>query len=209
MSWPAGWFEIDLGQAAGVVVSVLILYPAVVGLTRLFGLRSFSKLSAPDAAMTIATGSILGSAIATRSPTLFMALLALTGLFAGQRGIAALRRRFDGFRRGVDNRPVLLVWQGRMLEENMVHTQISAADIRAMLRQTNVHRLADVSAVIFETTGDFSVMHGQPGDRIDARLLADVADPSGRADLASPSGRAGQGKIRDAGAPTDEGVDRS
>lgn len=184
------WFTIDAGEAVGIALSVVLLYGAVIALTRIFGLRSFSKLSAPDFAMTVAVGSILGSAIVTRSPTVLMGLAALTGLFAGQRAIASLRRRHDGLRRRIDNRPVLLVWEGSLLEENMRHTQISAADIRARLRQSNVQRLADVSAMVFETTGDFSVMHGQPAASIDPELLRGIADPSGRV---IPGGSGGPG----------------
>lgn len=49
---------------------------------------------------------------------------------------------------------------------------MTRADLIAKLRGAGVHRLADVDAVVLETTGDVSVLSG--GDPIDPAMVEGV-----------------------------------
>jgi len=168
------WFDISATEATAIGLSLIAMYGLVIILTRIFGLRSFSKMSAADFAMTIAVGTILGGAIANPSPSVLVAALALTGLFAGQLVIARLRRASDRFRQALDNDPVYLMKDGALLHDNLVATGVSPADVRAKLREANVTQLKDVAAVVFETTGDVSVLHGACLSDVDSFILDDV-----------------------------------
>ena len=160
--------------AVGLVLlsSVLTVLAVLVG-TRLVGLRSFSKMSSFDFAITVAIGTVLASTSLARSIPLAHAVAALVGLFGTQQLIALLRgrTRIGGL---VDNQPVLVMIGDRMLAENMRATQITASDIRAKLREANVLRYEQVRAVVFETTGDVSVLHGEA--ELDPDLLQGVKD---------------------------------
>ncbi len=153
-----------------------LAFVAVICYTRLSGLRSFSKISAFDFAMTVAVGSVFASAILAGKPKLSVALVALACLFAGQTLIAWLRRRFSAVSRLLDNRPVLLMRRGKILKDNLRAVNLTHHDLLAKLRQANVAQLAHVHAVVFETTGDVSVLHGDDGanDGIDLELLTSV-----------------------------------
>lgn len=155
------WLEISGTEFVGVSVSLLILYAMVITLTRLFGLRSFSKMSAADFAMTIAVGTIFGGAIANPRPTVLVAALALTLLFSGQLFIAKLRRHSGKARALLDNEPIYLLKDGQLLPDNLSRTGVSVADVRAKLREANAVNLSQVAAVVFETTGDVTVLHGK------------------------------------------------
>ncbi len=158
-----------------VLLSFLIVYAAIIAFTRAAGLRSFSKMSASDFAMTVAVGSLFGSSIATSSPPLLVALFAFALLFAGQWGVARARRRSAVFRKIVDNQPILLMRGSELLEENMVRSSVTEEDIRAKLREANVLNLDNIAAVVFETTGDISVLHSSNGaQELDPWLLDDV-----------------------------------
>jgi len=167
------WFGISWPEAGGVLLSTAALYIAVIALTRLFGLRSFSKMSAGDFAMTIAVGSVLGGSISNPNPSVLVGMLALGALFTGQWLVASLRRH-GGVSRVLDNEPLLLVWDGQLIEENMASAQVSRADIQAKLREANVFSLSEVAAVVFETTGDVSVLHGRTSSELDDFLLTGV-----------------------------------
>ena len=163
----SGWAELALAW-----VSLAVLYVAIIAYTRLAGLRSFSKISAFDFAMTLAIGSLFGTAIANPDPSLLLALGALAGLFAGQWLLAGLRRRWPRVEAVLDNRPLLLMYQGEVIEPQLRRAQMRREDLLAKLRASNVRSLEQVQAVVFETTGEVTVLHGE--QPLDPRLLEGV-----------------------------------
>lgn len=172
------WLAISGPEVLGVLVSVALVYASVVVLTRIVGLRSFSKMSSGDFAMTVAVGSILGSAIVNAKPSVPVAVLGLAGLFVGQFLMARVRARTSWAGDVLDNEPIMLMRDGKIIHENLRKANVAEADLRAKLREANVLRLEQVAAVVFETTGDVSVLHGT-GDKppeVDDYLLADVRE---------------------------------
>ena len=59
-----------------------------------------------------------------------------------------------------------------MLHDNLETTKVTASDVRAKLREANVTDWSQVRAVVLETTGDVSVLHGET---LDPTLLEGVA----------------------------------
>lgn len=159
------WTEVWL-----VVVSAAGIWAATVLVVRVVGARSFSKMSSFDFAVTVAMGSIIAS-VATSSASLPAGAVAIVSLLGLQWAVAWLRRRAN-FSAVVDNKPLLLVEDGNILHANLDHARVSVDDIRAKLREANVLRMEEVRAVILETTGDVSVLHGEGS--IDKELLEDV-----------------------------------
>lgn len=162
----APWSEMGL-----VLLSTTLTVGVVIAATRITGLRSFSKMSSFDFAITIAVGSVLASAALWRAVPVAYAVAALIGLFGTQTVIALLRGR-TGFGSAVDNDPVVLMIGDRMLTDRMRRVHVTESDVRAKLREANVLRYDQVRAVVLETTGDISVLHGD-GD-LDPDLLKDV-----------------------------------
>ncbi|MEM7566108.1 MAG: YetF domain-containing protein [Pseudomonadota bacterium] len=144
------------------VVSAVVIYAAIIALTRLAGLRSLASMSAYDMAMTVAIGSTLASAVASPSPQIVHTLITLAVLFAAQIVVARLRLSGKMAARLIDNEPLLLVEDGRMLEANMAAARVTADDLRGQLRQKGVARLDGLAAVVLETTGGISVLEEPP-----------------------------------------------
>lgn len=161
---------LDLLKILGIC---LIIYGLVIGLTRLFGLRSFSKTSGFDFAKTVAIGSILGSTI-TRSTDLLNGMAALIFIFLVHHFIAEFRRK-KGMSDIIDNSPVILMYNGEILHENLKTTEVREEDLIPILRRENVVNRSQVLAVIMETTGDFTVLHTTDDNRkLDTYLLRGV-----------------------------------
>lgn len=141
-------------------------------LVRLMGLRAFSKMTAFDFVATIATGSLIAQA-GTRSDWVeyIQALCAIAGVFLVQWLLAHARLTSEAFRTMIRNKPVLLMEKGEFLEAAMAETRVSRSNVTEKLRAANVRRPSEVKAVVLETTGDISVMHG---DDFDERLLEGV-----------------------------------
>ncbi|MDX1547212.1 MAG: DUF421 domain-containing protein [Rhodothermales bacterium] len=157
MDW--AWIEITWEALAGIVVTAVGIYLALIVLTRLAGLRSFSKMSSFDFAITVAFGSVVASVVVAEDPPLLQAVAALAVLYLLQLLVAYARTRSDLACTLVDNDPMLLMAGQTVLHENLKRAKVTEADLRAKLREANVIDLRQVRAVVMEATGDVSVLH--------------------------------------------------
>lgn len=144
----------------------------VVALVRVVGLRSFSKMTSFDFVMTVAMGSLLGGAAqATGWTALVQVLAAMTALFAVQWFAAVLRKSSALMERVIQNEPVILMRDGRFIDHALARTRVAKTDVLAKLREANVLAIGDVRAVVLETTGNISVLHGE---RLEEAVLEGV-----------------------------------
>ncbi len=165
------WIWTSWEQAGLVILSALAMVAIVIAIIRLVGLRSLSKMSSFDFAITVAIGSVMASTVATSTPVANGAV-AVASLLAVQAMIAALRK-FASFSSIVDNEPRLLMRDGEFIAAALDECRVTRSDVIAKLREANVLALSEVRAVVLETTGDISVLHGEAP--VDARLLEGVA----------------------------------
>ena len=157
MDWQA-WFAIDWQQVIGISLSVIGFYFCLILFTRLNGLRSFSKLSSYDFAMTIAIGSILASTVLSKSSSLLQGLVAVGMLFVLQALVSFLRRKIKPVKTLLDNQPIILMSRGQYFHDNLKEANISINDIKQILRKNGIKSKSEVFAVIMETTADMSVI---------------------------------------------------
>lgn len=168
------WFEASATSLIAIAVSAIGIYIAIILFTRLAGKRSFSKMSSFDFAMTIAIGSIIASSILSSSVSLLQGVFGLAVIYLLQSGVAFLRR-YNWFQEGVDNSPLLLMDGENILYKNLKKAQVTESDLRSKLREANVIELSEIRAVIFEATGDISVLHSADADKnLESWLLKDV-----------------------------------
>lgn len=174
---PDSWVFTTWSTVGWIVLSGFVMVIAVVAIIRLIGLRSLSKMSSFDFAVTVAIGSILGSTVASTT-AITEGALAILSLLAVQWVIAQFRRRSIGGRI-VDNRPILLVRDGEFVDDALDAARVTRSDVYARLRGENVHSMSQVLAVVLETTGDISVLHGD--DTLEPELFDNVRrfDPQG------------------------------
>ncbi len=164
------WLFTPWSTVGWIMVSAVLMLLAVVVVVRVTGLRSLAKMSSFDFTVTVAIGSILGSVVASGSPV-SQGAVAVASLLGVQWLIAQFRRRSIGSE-VVDNTPILLVRDGKFIEEALTKARVTHSDVYARLRQSNVHGMDQVIAVVLETTGDISVVHGE--GRLDPELYDNV-----------------------------------
>ena len=169
------WTTTGWGQVGLIALSALAMYVAVILLTRLAGVRSFSKMSGFDFAVTVAIGSVLGSVILSKDPPIANGVAALVILFGLQIGMAVLRSRFPGLQLLADNRPRLIMIGGEVQYDQLKKAKMTESDLWGKLREANALNFSQVLAVIAETTGDVSVLHASdPDQEIEPELLKGV-----------------------------------
>ena len=150
----------------------------VVMLIRANGLRSLSKMTNFDFVMTVALGSLVaGGAQVTDWEGTIQVATGMVGLFVVQNVTSRLRRASDTVEKAMQNEPVLLMKDGEICEEALAQERVARSDIIAKLREANALDWSKVHAVVLETTGDVSVLHGD--DDLDDRLTKNIRDVTG------------------------------
>lgn len=169
------WLTTTWTNLLMVVFTTVAIYVTLIAYTRVAGLRSFSKMSSFDFAMTVAIGSLIATTILTKDPPLIQAMVALAMLYILQMSVARLRGKSKTFSFMVDNEPLLIMKGTEVLDKNLKEAKMTHDDLRSKLREANVTRLSQVKAVVMEATGDVSVLHNDDEDHeLDEVLLKGV-----------------------------------
>lgn len=170
----ASWLTAPVDAVLMVVVGAVVIYLSLILFTRLAGLRSFSKISSFDFAVTVGIATVFAGTFMAEDPPLLQGVVALGTLYLLQAVVGKLRRH-RSVSRIVDNQPLLLMAGPEILDDNLDRARITEADLRAKLREANVLHPEQIHAVVMESTGDVSVLHGPPdGPALDLDLLEGV-----------------------------------
>ncbi len=152
------WFNITLSDIGGIVASSVFIYIALLIIVRINGLRSFSKMSGHDFAVTVAIGSIIASTVTAKSPAVTQGAIAIIALLGLQTMFSWWRLRRNSPK--LENTPIIIMRDGIILHDNLKKVNITESDLYAKLREANVLQLSEVRAAVFEATGDVSILHG-------------------------------------------------
>lgn len=174
MNWEYFNKDFTLDTLWSVLIGTVIIYIVIILYTRIFGLKSFSKMTGFDFINTVAIGNLLAMSIGTGSPKLLLGIVIIGILYFLNYLISLIQFKSKTAQKALDNSPVLLMIGEKILEENMKKCRITKDELRGKLREANVIRLSQVKAVILETTGDVSVLHSDKDIEIEDFLLESV-----------------------------------
>ncbi len=164
------WISITFEEILIICISALAVYFLLMVFVKINGLRSFSKMSAHDFAVTVAIGSIVAGTVINKNPSILQGALAIAVLLFLQSGYSIWRLKRN--RKYLENEPLLLMEGSKILEENLNKAKITKADVMAKLREANVLDFEEIKFMVFEATGDISVLHGDK--LVNEKLLEDV-----------------------------------
>ena len=162
------WTVVQMCMAA------VFIYIYIIIITRLAGKRTFAKMTSVDFAVTIAMGSILADAVNKPVSSLMPAFVSLALLAILQVVFSKILASSDSIEKLTTNTPLLLMKDGIILEDNLKRSLVSRADLMGKLREANVLQISQVKAVVFETTGDISVLHSTKDITIESVIMEDV-----------------------------------
>lgn len=169
------YFEASGSSLLSIILSALGVYVIIIILTRIAGKRSFSKMSNFDFAMTISIGAMIATTILSPSVTFLQGLVGLISIFLLS-AVSNYLRQFPLFRKAIDNTPLLLMDGPEILHQNLKKVRLSEEDLLANLRRANIIQLAQVKAVVFESTGEISVLHSENSSaKLEEFLITNVS----------------------------------
>jgi uncharacterized membrane protein YcaP (DUF421 family) len=170
-----------------VMLNAVLIYFSIIGITRLSGLRTYSKMTTFDFAITVAIGSVVASGILLSDIGYIKTLVTLGSLVFLQWVVSMLVSRVKLVENIVTNKPVLLVKDGTVLTDNLTRVRMSHDELYAKLRMAGVHSVTQVVVATLETTADVSVIKKVPGVDFDSDMLRGVADESGTSEMEGES----------------------
>lgn len=154
-----------------VVLATLGIYLSFMVLVKLFGSRVLTSMTASDAIIIIMFGAVAGRVFVGNPPTLAAGVIGLTTLMALEAAYGTIRKVVK-WTRFLDRRPILLVFSGEMVEDNLTLAHITESDIYSAARRAGISRMEDVQIMILEPTGHISVI--KVGQAIDPELFKDL-----------------------------------
>lgn len=161
----------NLQEAFWLIFSIIIIFTTIIIITRIFGLRTFAKMSSFDFASTIAVGSVMASVILNSDYSLIKGGIALGTIICFQALFSFLVRKNIFLQKLFTNKPQIIMWNGKILYKKLKRCNVGESDLIAKLREANVHDFSEVKAVIFESTGDVSVIHNNENKSVESQLL--------------------------------------
>ncbi|MFE0801302.1 DUF421 domain-containing protein [Streptomyces sp. NPDC058812] len=141
-----------------VVVMAVCADAALIVVVRLSGKRTLAKMNAFDLVVTVALGSTLATILLNRGVSLAEGALALTLLVVLQLINAKTAVHSCEFRRMIKAEATMLLSDGCMLTDEMARQRVTESEVRQAVRSKGIGVLEDVTAVVLETDGSFSVV---------------------------------------------------
>lgn len=170
----SNWIAEDINGILKTVVTLITVFIVILVVTRIFGLMTFAKITSIDFASTIAIGSVIATIVLNNNHSILKGTISLFLIVAVQFLLSLLMRKSKYMRSILTNKPKLLVLNGKILHKNLATSNISEDDLIARIRTANVKDLNSIKAVVLESTGDVSVIHGTSNSEISDKILQGV-----------------------------------
>ena len=162
-----------------IVVSAAAVYVLMVAALRFFGSKALAKMSGYDLIISVAIGSLVAAIPITTGLALSDGVAAAVTLLVLQEVTRRWQARSLRVHHLVRERPHLVVWDGKLLEDRLMEVSTSADEVRSAVRRAGLVSLSQVQTVVLENDGEWSVI-----PRSEARDLSalDGLDVPGRPD---------------------------
>lgn len=136
----------------------LVVFWFLLLVTKLMGQREIGRLNLFDFLVSITIGSIVAGALNSSSNNLKGAILSVGTLVIFDILLSYISLKFSKLRRVLAEEPIILIQNGKILENALKKTRINLDDLMAQLRQKNYFFLHQVEFAVLESNGKISVL---------------------------------------------------
>jgi uncharacterized membrane protein YcaP (DUF421 family) len=153
-----------LGLAIIIGKSALI-YVFIIGAIRLFGKKELAQLSVVDLVFILLISNAVQNAMVGNDNTVQGGIAAALGLFIVNYLFKFISFKSKTFSNVVQGEAVLLIYEGKMIEENMAKAMITKEEVEAAVREHGVEKCEEVNLAVMEVDGNISVISGGFGNK--------------------------------------------
>jgi uncharacterized membrane protein YcaP (DUF421 family) len=140
------------------LIRITVSFFGLLILTRIIGRKEISQMTFFNFVSAITIGALTANLVLNPQVKISYGFIALIGWSAFTILMAYLDIKSKKARVIIEGQPVIVVKNGKIMEDTLKQCRLSIDTLNAMLRQKNVFSLADVEYAIFETDGKISVM---------------------------------------------------
>ena len=138
-------------------VRTAILYLVLIGSVRLMGKRQIGQMEPSEFVVTMLVANLASIPMQDEGIPLFTGLVPILTVLGAELVLSAASMGSIRLRRLLCGKPVILIENGRILQDNLRATRITADELTGHLRLKEVLDLKTVQYAILETNGDLSV----------------------------------------------------
>jgi uncharacterized membrane protein YcaP (DUF421 family) len=136
----------------------IAIYLFIVLALRLFGKKELSQLSVLDLVFILLISNSVQNAMVGPDNTLQGGIAAALGLFVINYVFRLLINRFPQFSEVIQGHSLMLVYKGKVINENLRKSMISLSELDAAVREHGVESVHDVDLAVLEVDGNISVL---------------------------------------------------
>lgn len=138
-------------------VRTILLYLVLIFVIRMMGKRQVGEMEPAEFVVTMLVANLASIPMQDGAIPLFSGLVPILTVLGMELVISWLTVKSVAMRKLFCGKPVILVENGRICEDNLRSTRITMDELTGHLRQKDVLMISDVQYAILETNGELSV----------------------------------------------------
>ena len=138
-------------------IRTILLYLALIFSVRLMGKRQIGEMEPSEFVVTMLVANLASIPMQDEGITLISGLVPILTVLGMELVLSGLIMRSVALRRLLCGKPVILIDNGKIIQENLRRTRISLDELTGHLREKDVLDLKSVQFAILETNGNLSV----------------------------------------------------
>lgn len=144
------WWELILRSA--------VVYSALLVILRLSGKRQVGQLAPFDLVLLLVLSNAVQNSMNGGDNSLVGGLISAVTLIALNYGVGFATFKSKRLEAIIEGRPIMLIHNGRVLEDVLASTQLTHHELDAALRQNGYACIDDVQRAILENNGSITVI---------------------------------------------------
>ena len=145
-------------------IRTIILYLVLIAVIRLMGKRQIGQMEPSEFVVTMLVANLASIPMQDAGIPLFSGLIPILTVLGIELVLSVLALRSIRLRRLLCGKPVILIENGKILQDNLRKTRVTLDELTGHLREKDVLDLTSVQFAILETDGNLSVFP-YPKDR--------------------------------------------
>lgn len=141
-----------------IVFSSIAVYLFIIIAIRLFGKKELAQLSVIDLVFILLISNSVQNAMVGSDSSLLGGLIAAASLFVVNYVFKLLLYNYPSFDRLIEGEAILLIYKGKLHEENLSKAKITRSELMEAIREHGVSVIEDVDLAVLEVDGNISVI---------------------------------------------------
>lgn len=135
----------------------VVLYLILIGVMRLLGKRQLGQMEPSEVVVTMLVADLASFPMQDMEKPIWSALIPILAVLGMEMLLALLSMRSLYLRKLLCGKPVILIDNGKFLQQNLRKTRVTLDELTSKLREKDILDVAQVQYAILETGGNLSV----------------------------------------------------